>query len=96
MWLAGAWILLDPAWQELYFYQCFFNSFEQPTIFGAAAPIALFGAAPIAGAVDDAADVASIVVAADRDVIKKCDAVYLFFHVLMTAWMIISSSTQAW
>ena len=42
-------------------------------------------AAPIAAAVDDAADVAAIVVAADRDVIKKCDAVYLFFHVLMTA-----------
>ena len=45
----------------------------------------MFGAAPIAGAVDDAADVAAIVVADDRDVIKKCDAVYLFFHVLMTA-----------
>ena len=38
------------------------------------APIALFGAAPIAGVVAD-----------DWDVIKKCDVVYLFFHVLMTA-----------
>ena len=62
---------MDPAWQELYFHQCFFNSFEQPTIFGAAARIALFGAAPIAGAVDDAADVAAIVVAAGREVIEK-------------------------
>ena len=62
---------MDPSWQELYFHQCFLNSFEQPTIFGAAAPIALFGAAPIAGAVDDAADVAAIVVSDDRDVIKN-------------------------
>ena len=65
---------MDPSWQELYFHQCFFNSFEQPTIFGAAARIALFGAAPIAGVVAD-----------DWDVIKNCDVVYLFFHVLMTA-----------